>query len=698
MEISRIKEKIYAGFLGMCAGIRLGAPVEPGIWTEKRIRETYGDVRGYLREYKNFAADDDSNGPVYFLRALLDDARERDPQPQDVGRAWLNYARNGVGLYWWGGYGISTEHTAYINLLSGIPAPASGSAAVNGKVLSEQIGGQIFIDTWGLICPGDPAKAADLGELAASVSHDGEGLNGARFFCAAIAEAFETSDIGRILNTALSLIPTESLYYRVADAVIGFHRENPEDFRACFRMLERDWGYDKYTGVCHIIPNAGVCILAMLYGNGRFDRTIEIATMCGWDTDCNAGNVGTVLGVAVGLEGIPDHYRRPINDSIVLSGIAGSLNILDIPSYTDELCALARRFTGLPLEGSLRENDNLSFGFELPGSTHGMRLSNNYQFRLRHSTEAAHCGSGSLEVLFDRLERGQRTKVFYKPFYTRDAFSDERYMPVFSPQVCAGQTLSVWVRLDQWAGNEEPGIAPYLRLAHSKEEWVQGFVKPVQDQWMEITWILPDTRGAVIDEIGLVIEGSTPAKFRSTGRLFIDDFTVSGKADYTIDFTKQRREFASVTPFSHNGGTWTLGQDGMCLFAPESAQAFTGRYHCRDVRVTAELLPQYGESHLLCARCQGAMRGYWAGLSGAGRVAIYKNDFGMEALAEAEVAWAHNRPVTLTMQVEGEEITLLVNGEPAFAARDTAFAYGMVGCGTLAMGRAAYRSFAVTEL
>ena len=50
--------RVYAGFLGMNVGIRLGAPVEPTIWTYERIKETYGDIRGYVKDYKNFAADE----------------------------------------------------------------------------------------------------------------------------------------------------------------------------------------------------------------------------------------------------------------------------------------------------------------------------------------------------------------------------------------------------------------------------------------------------------------------------------------------------------------------------------------------------------------------------------------------------------------------------------------------------------------
>ena len=33
-------QKIYAGFLGMNIGIRLGAPVEPALWSYERIRDT----------------------------------------------------------------------------------------------------------------------------------------------------------------------------------------------------------------------------------------------------------------------------------------------------------------------------------------------------------------------------------------------------------------------------------------------------------------------------------------------------------------------------------------------------------------------------------------------------------------------------------------------------------------------------------
>lgn len=44
---------------------------------------------------------------------------------------------------------------------NGIKAPMSGSIALNGQSMAEQIGAEIFIDTWAMVNPGNlsvPAK------------------------------------------------------------------------------------------------------------------------------------------------------------------------------------------------------------------------------------------------------------------------------------------------------------------------------------------------------------------------------------------------------------------------------------------------------------------------------------------------------------------------------------------------------------
>ncbi len=311
-------ERVYAGWLGKIVGIRLGAAIEG--WTYEKIQRVFGEIWDYPASYKNFAADDDSNGPLCLIRALEECEDLAQFSAQDVGNALLNYAPFEHGFFWWGGYGVSTEHTAYLNLWAGIPAPRSGSIQQNGATMAEQIGGQIFIDPWGLVSPGNPAQAASLAKKAASVTHDGNGVWGGVFVACAISLAFTEPDLQKVLEKALAFLPEDCAYAQVVRAVRAFYREHPEDWRACFRYIQENFGYDKYPGNCHILPNAAVMVLSLLYGEGDFTRTLCICTMCGWDTDCNVGNIGCILGVHCGVQGIDaPKWREPINDFLACS-------------------------------------------------------------------------------------------------------------------------------------------------------------------------------------------------------------------------------------------------------------------------------------------------------------------------------------------------------------------------------------------
>ena len=693
-------EKVYAGFIGMNAGIRLGAPVEPTIWTYERIREVYGDITDYVKDFKNFAADDDANGPVFFLRALYDDAKDRELKPQDVARAWLNYTREGVGMFWWGGYGISTEHTAFLNLKNGVEAPYSGSIELNGATIAEQIGGQIFIDTWGLIWPNNPEKAAEYGAYAASVSHDGEGIYGAKFFCAAIALAFSCNDIEEIICKSLEFLPHDSKYVAVANAVLDFYKKHPDDFRLCRDMLEAEWGYDRYPGACHMIPNAGVCILSMIYGQGDFNKTIEIATMCGWDTDCNAGNVGTVLGVMVGLDGIAPKYREPINDSIVLSSISGYLNILDIPTYAKELALLGYRMSGEtpPKDLSCHEGE-IYFDFELPGSTHNFRVSDRFLCHLSHSDKITYGSSkGALRVTFDRMVRGQDFKIYYKPYYLRSDFDDERYMPVFTPKAYSGQTVSMKVYLEQWNGLVPVSFALYVHVVNEKSDRIIQHIKGTQGKWIDVEFQIPDTDGGLIDEIGIILESNDISKYKSLGNVYIDNFSITGKAEYAISTDKQNVNFGCISPFSHNHGAWKLELGGIHALSCGFAASYAGNYFSKNYSVETTVTPLVGNGHMVAIRAQGAERGYHFGFDAKGTVACFKNDFGLIKIAEAAFDWQLQQKYCVKLVADGKVIDFYVNGEKLLSIEDTSYGYGMFGMSRLYMGRCVYGDFKIKEL
>lgn len=695
MNTSEYLNRLYAGFLGMNIGIRLGAPVEPSHWSSERIERFYGDIHSYVKEFKNFAADDDANGPVFFLRSLLDSSKLGELQASDVAEAWLNYAREGIGMFWWGGYGVSTEHTAYLNLKAGIPAPQSGSIQINGKTLAEQIGGQIFIDTWGFLFPGDPATAATYAKIAASVSHDGEGLEGAAFIAAAIAKAFETDDVNTILDAAMNEIDSQSIYANVVTAVRAFHATHPDDWKLCLRYLQNEWGYDRYPGVCHIIPNAGVCIMALLYGQ-TLSRGVEIATMAGWDTDCNAGNVGSILGVAGGVDSVEDHYRKPINDFLVLSGVSGYLNILDIPTYIKHLCALSHVIhkKDIPQECSCKDG-TVDFDFSLPGSTHGFRVSDPNLCMVLNQY-------GSLEIVYNRMVRPQKCRLYYKPFYRRKDFDDERYMPVFSPTVYAGQTMTMTYQLEKFTG-ESVMISPYVRNTWN-EEVVLLDSKVVYDQEKHtVSCVLPDLGGAMIDEVGLLLEANSPAKNRDFGSLHVYSFVCEGNAHYHIDLSKQCKEFQSIIPFSHNHGAWELVKDSgnrtwMEAMTLDFADAMTGNYYTKDVLLKGSVICHSGRSALISLRVQGAQRGYYGGFY-AGQVGLFKKVKGvLKPLLTREGTPLEESVYELQFKAKGEILQLDISGYETFTGEDSTFAHGMVGYATYDRARVGFGNLEVKEI
>jgi len=213
-------ERVYAGVLGKIIAVYLGRPIEG--WSYEMIEERFGEINYYVHEALDLpliVTDDDLSGTFTFARAMPDYGNSPDLTPAQIGQTWLNYIVEGKTILWWGGIGDVTEHTAYIRLKNGIQPPRSGSIELNGPVMAQQIGSQIFMDSWGMIAPGDPALAADLARRAACVSHDGEAIYGAQVVAALVAQAFVESDINKLIDAAVSLIPPDSITYRMIEQV-----------------------------------------------------------------------------------------------------------------------------------------------------------------------------------------------------------------------------------------------------------------------------------------------------------------------------------------------------------------------------------------------------------------------------------------------------------------------------------------------
>ena len=325
---SALREKLYGAWTGRACGCMLGKSVE-GIrtnelvpflketdnypmhryiyrtdLTEERIAKyKYGfSGRVYADEIDGMPSDDDTNYTVLAQEVIA--RYGRDFTPYDMSRAWLKY--QGKDAY------CTAERVAFCNFVKGYLPPQS---AIYKNPYREWIGAQIRGDYFGYINPGNPRLAAEMAWRDASISHVKNGIYGEMFVAAMLAVAASTNDVEAIILGGLAEIPQASRLHESILAVMDQFRSGKTQAE-CFAMIHEK--YDEYSahGWCHTISNAMIVAAALLYGRGDFARSICMAVETGFDTDCNGATVGSILGMANGINTIPDYWKKPINGRI----------------------------------------------------------------------------------------------------------------------------------------------------------------------------------------------------------------------------------------------------------------------------------------------------------------------------------------------------------------------------------------------
>ena len=344
-----LESKIHGAWMGRICGCMLGKTVE-GIRTNELIpflkesgnypmsryiyrtdlpsdvasKYKYGFMgRCYADEIDGMPVDDDTNYVV--LAQEIIKKYGRDFTPYNVSQAWLHYQNKNAYC--------TAERVAFCNFVKGYAPPES---AVYQNPYREWIGAQIRGDYFGYINPGDPELAAEMAWRDASISHVKNGIYGEMFASAMIAVAACTNNIEDIIYGGLAEIPYTSRLYEDVTSVIDAYK-NGVSQKDCFDMIHQK--YDEYTGHgwCHTISNAMIVAAALLYGKGDFGSSICMAVETGFDTDCNGATVGSVLGMANGIDSIADYWKAPINDKLhtTIFGV-GTVKISDRVKLTME--------------------------------------------------------------------------------------------------------------------------------------------------------------------------------------------------------------------------------------------------------------------------------------------------------------------------------------------------------------------------
>ncbi|MBA7529139.1 hypothetical protein ES705_21331 [subsurface metagenome] len=139
------------------------------------------------------------------------------------------------------------------------------------------------------------------------------------FVSALYAAAYFEDDVKEVLHASMKSLPSESQYFQILNDVIDGYKRNPDDWKKTWQEIYDKWGE---VDICCALSeynidaklNGAFIAMGLLYGEGDFEKTMEISTRCGADSDCNPSNCSGVLGIILGYDNMSTEWTRYIDE------------------------------------------------------------------------------------------------------------------------------------------------------------------------------------------------------------------------------------------------------------------------------------------------------------------------------------------------------------------------------------------------
>ena len=208
------------------------------------------------------------------------------------------------------------NQAARYNIINGIPAPQSGHWKNNPH--ADDIDFQIEADFAGLMSPGMPNTSTEICDKIGHIMCYGDGWYGGVYVAAMYSLAFISDDIKFVVKEALKIIPAESDYHKCISDVIKWSEEN-EDWKVTWQLFQDEWSDEvgcpksvKRPVNIDAKVNSAYVVMGLLYGNKNIDKTLEVSTRCGNDSDCNPATAMGILGTMIGYSNIPNKWLNNV--------------------------------------------------------------------------------------------------------------------------------------------------------------------------------------------------------------------------------------------------------------------------------------------------------------------------------------------------------------------------------------------------
>lgn len=310
LTVAKLKDKIKGGWAGQTIGVTYGGPIEfkfngtfiqdyqPIKWYDGYLKKTMTEIPGLY---------DDIYMDLTFVDVL-----ERLGLDAPVDSFAHAFAHADYRLW-------HANQAARYNILSGMKAPATGHWMNNPH--ADDIDYQIESDFAGLMCPGMPNAASTISDKIGHIMNYGDGWYGGVFVGAMYSIAFISDDVNYVVSEALKTIPVQSKFYQCITDVIKWHKQYPNDWKNTWFELQKKWSSDIGCpqGVFAAFNidatiNSAYVVMGLLYGNGDFGKSLEIAARAGQDADCNPSTAAGILGTMMGYDKIPAYWKAGLKE------------------------------------------------------------------------------------------------------------------------------------------------------------------------------------------------------------------------------------------------------------------------------------------------------------------------------------------------------------------------------------------------
>ncbi len=314
------QEKLQGFWLGQCIanwtglrteGVKKTAPFfTDQSWGTNQGRNNQKIEFVLVEEGDVWGADDDTD-IEYIYQSILNENNVSVATPQQIRDGWLNHIKKEEQNYLW----VSNE-TALHLMMDGM-LPPNTSLPENNEHF-DQIDAQLTTEIFGLFAPARPDVALEMAHLPIRTTayQDAEWISEFYVVMHSMASRVDPKLPMRdrvmwLAEQARRRLPAEAYPARMYDFIKNEYENNPDKDNW---EQTRDRFHRRHTGVTtdgynyrswfDAGINYGASLISLFYGEGDFKRTIQIGSLCGYDSDNPTATWGGLLGFMLGREGV----------------------------------------------------------------------------------------------------------------------------------------------------------------------------------------------------------------------------------------------------------------------------------------------------------------------------------------------------------------------------------------------------------